>query len=88
MFSAVRDMRAARQMIQQQEPEIRASTRDELPLFSFDVVYISGVVGVRKVRARIRDQLGQRTQPTYTARRISFETVNHGELGGRCMQRA
>jgi hypothetical protein len=88
MLAAVRDVRTARQVIEQQQAEIRARTGDKLALFGFDIVRILRVVGVRKIRARIRDQLGQRTQPTYTARRISFETVNHGKLCGRCVKRA
>jgi len=84
MLAAVRDMLAARQVIEQEQPEVRAGTRDELALFGLEVLSVCVV----EVLARVRDQFGQRTQPTYTARRISFETVDHGKLGGRCMKRA
>jgi hypothetical protein len=84
MLAAVSDMCAIGQMIEQQQPEIRAGTGHELTLLRLGVFGVCVV----EVCARVRDQLGQRTQPTYTARRISFETVDHGELTGRCMKRA
>jgi hypothetical protein len=84
MLAAVSDMRAARQVVEQEQAEVRAGTRDKLTLFALRVLGVAVV----EVSAHIRDQPGQRTQPTNTARRISFETVNHGKLGGRCMKRA